>query len=206
STPAPWASLSHATLICIRCAGVHRSFGVNTSFVRSCALDEWSHAQRALLAKLGNAAFREFLEEHGVSREVWLATPLETRYFTPVADLYRRRVHQLASGEDVELPTEMRPRVRPPVPTPSKKTTATWTDDADAPRCQLCRQEFYLFCRRHHCRKCGRCICSECSPLLSFRPLPQLGYSDPVRHCKLCMPPPAKPMVGMGTSSRMMQE
>ncbi|KAL1529739.1 hypothetical protein AB1Y20_000675 [Prymnesium parvum] len=195
-----WASLSYGVHLCLRCAGVHRSFGVHISYVRSCALDEWSEAQRAVMRRLGNDAFETFLLSHGVPRRVWLVIPLETRYFTPAADLYRRRAQEMAKGAVDGLPTDIRPEVRPPLPV-LQKAVGKWTDDADAPRCQLCRHDFDFFNRRHHCRKCGRCVCNECSPPESFRPLPQLGHPDPVRQCKLCVPPPAKLMVGMGSSS-----
>mmetsp|Transcript_30746 Transcript_30746/g.69375 ORF Transcript_30746/g.69375 Transcript_30746/m.69375 type:complete len:92 (-) Transcript_30746:435-710(-) len=78
---------------------------------------------------------------------------------------------------------------------------STWTADANAPRCELCRAEFtWLLSRRHHCRKCGRCVCAECSPPVCMRPLPQKGYFDPCRQCKLCVPPPSRQMVGLGST------
>lgn len=33
----------------------------------------------------------------------------------------------------------------------------------DLPECEVCFSRF-VFARRHHCRKCGRCVCSACSP------------------------------------------
>ena len=38
-----------------------------------------------------------------------------------------------------------------------------WVKDSDASECQLCDNAFSLFKRRHHCRICGKCICSSCS-------------------------------------------
>eukprot|EP00966_Prymnesium_polylepis_P222037 5137337-Prymnesium_polylepis.2 len=198
----PWASLSHGIVICLKCAGVHRSFGVHISFVRSCALDDWDAKQLDTMRALGNAAFTEFLVTQGVARRVWLALPLETRYHTPAADLYRRRVQGMSSGATDAtggLPTEIRPEVRPPAP--QKVTTRQWTEDAEAPSCQLCKADFvFLFNRRHHCRKCGRCVCGDCSPPECFRPLPPQSF-EPVRQCKLCVPPQAKLMVGMAGPS-----
>lgn len=40
-----WASVSHGILLCLECAGKHRSLGVNVSFVRSLSMDTWSRRQ-----------------------------------------------------------------------------------------------------------------------------------------------------------------
>ena len=40
-----WGSISHGTLICLDCAGKHRSLGVQVSFVRSISMDSWSPQQ-----------------------------------------------------------------------------------------------------------------------------------------------------------------
>lgn len=34
----------------------------------------------------------------------------------------------------------------------------------NAPACFLCNRTFSLFFRRHHCRSCGNCVCTNCSP------------------------------------------
>ena len=33
----------------------------------------------------------------------------------------------------------------------------------DSEHCMLCKMEFGIFKRKHHCRRCGRCCCSECT-------------------------------------------
>lgn len=38
-----------------------------------------------------------------------------------------------------------------------------WQPDEEASVCPLCSTAFSLFFRRHHCRKCGRVVCSGCS-------------------------------------------
>merc|ERR1712211_205445 len=99
-----------------------------------------------------------------------------------------------------ELPTELRPVTPPPLaretrssaPSSSSGRRPPWTDDADAPCCELCRAAFTVLQRRHHCRRCGRCVCAACSPEEGFRPLPELGYEKPCRQCKVCVPPAAK--------------
>lgn len=40
-----WASISHGIVICLECAGKHRSLGVHVSIVRSIKMDSWSAQQ-----------------------------------------------------------------------------------------------------------------------------------------------------------------
>ena len=98
---------------------MHRSLGVHVSFVRSLSLDTLTEREEASLHLGGNPAFASFLADdaRGVPRKVWLALPLTTRYFTPAADLYRRRQEAEATGTE-ELPTEL---VRQPLPAPAKR-------------------------------------------------------------------------------------
>ncbi|XP_015911906.2 zinc finger FYVE domain-containing protein 26 isoform X1 [Parasteatoda tepidariorum] len=43
-------------------------------------------------------------------------------------------------------------------------TKEEWVPDAKILRCQVCREEhFNMFSRRHHCRRCGRVVCANCS-------------------------------------------
>jgi len=55
-----WASVNHGILLCITCAGAHRSLGVGTSFVRSLHMDTWSEAQLESLRQGGNAQLRDY--------------------------------------------------------------------------------------------------------------------------------------------------
>jgi len=61
--------------------------------------------------------------------------------------------------------------------------------------CEKCSQPFFwnfkhmmekkvLGVRQHHCRKCGRAVCSKCSEKSS--PLPLLGFEFDVRMCEEC--------------------
>lgn len=38
-----------------------------------------------------------------------------------------------------------------------------WQPDETVTKCSVCEQEFSLFFRKHHCRKCGRVVCGDCS-------------------------------------------
>ena len=50
-----WASVNLGVIICTQCAGVHRSLGVDKSFVLSLTLDDWTHEQvNSLMLKGGN--------------------------------------------------------------------------------------------------------------------------------------------------------
>lgn len=50
--------------------------------------------------------------------------------------------------------------------------------------CQECRTKFTITMRKHHCRHCGRVLCSKCSnndvPIIKF------GINKPVRVCYTC--------------------
>ena len=39
-----------------------------------------------------------------------------------------------------------------------------WQPDSEVSECPICKRQFSLLFRRHHCRKCGRVVCNDCSP------------------------------------------
>ncbi|KAL3674396.1 hypothetical protein V7S43_000351 [Phytophthora oleae] len=43
-----------------------------------------------------------------------------------------------------------------------------WESDEKVAKCGLCRSDFSLVRRKHHCRHCGRVMCSDCSSFLYF--------------------------------------
>ncbi|CAF4886516.1 unnamed protein product [Pieris macdunnoughi] len=55
-----------------------------------------------------------------------------------------------------------------------------WLPDSAAPRCQHCRNQFWLARRRHHCRRCGGIFCGSCSEMSSW------GDVGSVRVCRRC--------------------
>ena len=67
---------------------------------------------------------------------------------------------------------------------PTAPTKDQWVADAQVTQCPCCRTvQFSMFNRRHHCRRCGRVVCSSCSP---HRQLVE-GYADvSVRTCVDC--------------------
>lgn len=75
-------------------------------------------------------------------------------------------------------------------------TRPVWVPDAVAKECMVCRTKFSTFVRKHHCRRCGRVVCSSCSPhhvsLLAVE-TSALGHAHPPgdhgkleRVCKEC--------------------
>lgn len=92
-----------------------------------------------------------------------------------------------------------------------------WQPDHEATQCPVCHTDFGVFYRRHHCRKCGRVVCSNCSPHRITIPRqyivqppnpfyedeanpgspgginPALGGGEVVRVCNPCVPDPWTP-------------
>jgi hypothetical protein len=56
-----------------------------------------------------------------------------------------------------------------------------WVPDDATERCLICRTLFTFINRRHHCRSCGRVVCSACSPKKA-----QLGEMYLQRVCNVC--------------------
>ena len=63
------------------------------------------------------------------------------------------------------------------------KRRPEWVPDSESKTCFLCGKAFSFGNRRHHCRNCGKLVCTQCTV---FMPLPHLEYYKPVRVCKSC--------------------
>lgn len=63
-------------------------------------------------------------------------------------------------------------RPLPPRPSISRSPTRQsrdialprWQPDAEVTNCPICGAHFSFWYRKHHCRKCGRVVCANCSP------------------------------------------
>ncbi|RHY29902.1 hypothetical protein DYB32_004761 [Aphanomyces invadans] len=59
---------------------------------------------------------------------------------------------------------------------------------AEQKECQICFRQFAIGRRANHCQRCTRSVCNGCSQ--GLKPIPELGFATPVRHCNNCMTKP----------------
>ncbi|GJN92072.1 hypothetical protein Rhopal_005100-T1 [Rhodotorula paludigena] len=90
-----WCSLSLGISLCLSCSGTHRSLGSHLSFVRSLTMDKWTPPQIERMKAGGNAKAREFFEGNG---QPWKSLPIQEKYTTHVATMYREKLLADAEG------------------------------------------------------------------------------------------------------------
>mmetsp|Transcript_43962 Transcript_43962/g.116227 ORF Transcript_43962/g.116227 Transcript_43962/m.116227 type:complete len:191 (-) Transcript_43962:95-667(-) len=89
----PWTSLTFGTVLCLECAGRHRSLGTHVSVVRSLTLDTITDDDVQMLLSRGNSRFDAFLREaNGPSRTQWRTLSFHARYQSPAARLYKQHL------------------------------------------------------------------------------------------------------------------
>lgn len=198
-----------------RCSGRHRGLGSHITRVRSLVLDTWGGQDIAKMLRGGNIKFIRFLEEHGlrdlifehkyrhprvlyfkVNRSITTAT---TAIFSTITN------HRCLSIAQALLQAELDQAPPPPyveeryalsdsntaiTMAKSAKAPPQWVPDTSTSGCMICQKSFTLLFRRHHCRRCGKCVCMECAPKENARPILEWGMTTPVRHCKQCFKSP----------------
>ena len=77
--------------LCLNCSGIHRSFGVQVSFIRSLMMDSLSQLQLTMLETGGNLQLSTFFAFYDLNYE-----PIQRRYHTKAAGFYRLKLRELA--------------------------------------------------------------------------------------------------------------
>ena len=86
-----WASLNNGVFLCLKCAGFHRSLGVDISTIRSLQIDSWTDKQILYLTNGGNTKLKSIWEEYGIDSN----TSVEKKYKSKACDYYRKYLKNL---------------------------------------------------------------------------------------------------------------
>ena len=81
-----WASMNNGVFLRLKCAGIHRSFGMSVSLIRSLQIDSWTENQLLYLTKGGNINFKNNLSEFNIAE----TAALDIKYKSKAADYYRK--------------------------------------------------------------------------------------------------------------------
>ena len=81
-----WTSLNNGIFLCLKCAGIHRSLGLEISTIRSLQIDSWTDKQILYLSKGGNNKFKNILLEYKIDKNA----QIEQKYKSKAADYYRK--------------------------------------------------------------------------------------------------------------------
>ncbi|CAO1635991.1 unnamed protein product [Jaminaea pallidilutea] len=109
------------------------------------------------------------------------------------------RSADLARSQDFRVPTNEAPRniVSPPMGQTLREATLlpVWERDEDASECRGCGKRFTFFTRKHHCRRCGRIYCADCSSHRAQLPAdeviidpstPEMFHSESLGPSRIC--------------------
>jgi len=86
-----WASLNNGVFLCLKCAGIHRSLGVDISTIRSLQIDSWTDKQILYLTNGGNNKLKQIWEEYGINSN----SSVENKYKSKACDYYRKYLKNL---------------------------------------------------------------------------------------------------------------
>mmetsp|Transcript_34598 Transcript_34598/g.35278 ORF Transcript_34598/g.35278 Transcript_34598/m.35278 type:complete len:266 (-) Transcript_34598:212-1009(-) len=196
--PTHWASTGFGIVICIECAGYHRSLGAHITHVKSLGMDGWTEQEMNYMDYGGNSKFSEYIQSLSLKDE---EKSIVLKYTIPAVIYYREILAARIEDRD-PLPIDQTDsknlseeliKANITKVSISNKTNLppVWTPDNDTKKCMRCDKDFSVFVRRHHCRRCGNCVCYDCAPKNNTRPIIEWGMKEPVRHCRACYESPA---------------
>ncbi|CDW82973.1 adp-ribosylation factor gtpase- [Stylonychia lemnae] len=93
-----WVSVNLGIFLCLNCAGQHRGYGVQISFMRSVLMDKLTKKQLKLLNLAGNQRLHEFFEQYDLNKE----TP-NLKYKSKAAQYYRELLQCECAERQLEL-------------------------------------------------------------------------------------------------------
>ncbi|KAK2163582.1 hypothetical protein LSH36_77g06039 [Paralvinella palmiformis] len=115
STQPRWASINLGIALCIECSGIHRSFGVHLSKVRSMTLDAWEPELLKVMAELGNNVVNRIYEANVDETIAVRATPecsrdlrekwIKAKY---VEKAFVRKLPKLTDGSKDGMPSPLK--------------------------------------------------------------------------------------------------
>eukprot|EP00475_Leptophrys_vorax_P030095 TRINITY_DN4480_c1_g1_i3.p1 TRINITY_DN4480_c1_g1~~TRINITY_DN4480_c1_g1_i3.p1 ORF type:complete len:435 (-),score=120.38 TRINITY_DN4480_c1_g1_i3:223-1527(-) len=131
---------------------LHRQFPINAGFV---VVDAPDHAQPAFQIRHAQKSFTVYAKDNEEKK----------KWFDALTDCINEcqkmnAISQAESGEAAPL----------------------WTPDKNSKNCEVDQKPFSLVNRRHHCRRCGRLVCSSCSKARM-----RVGANEKVRVCDICV-------------------
>jgi len=100
-----WADVSHGILLCLQCAGEHRSLGVTIARVKSITMDDWSASELERMNHGGNAALSSYFKASFVKRslrtmsgDTFESWKVEQKYESNTAEAFREKLNLLVHG------------------------------------------------------------------------------------------------------------
>ena len=100
-----WVSVNNGIFLCIQCAGTHRAYGVDISFILSTKLDNLEPNQIELLKKGGNRKFMEMVQLYKLNKD---ERTKSIKYITKAAFLYRSMLQEcIEKRRDLEIDTAL---------------------------------------------------------------------------------------------------
>ena len=103
-----WASINNGILLCLKCAGIHRGFGLQMSTIRSLQVDSWSEKQVKYLSQGGNKRFKNFLSEYNIEPSSSIELKDKSKASEYYRNILRNEVEKLFDekfiGNDIPKP------------------------------------------------------------------------------------------------------